>query len=83
MNESKSKFRWIDESIDISSFYDKLPRHHREFIAEIEQADLDDDWYNYATLCDDFESHTKLLLLDDVITDKEWDMLCSKYAIRY
>ncbi len=75
-----AKFRWIDESIDISDIYPRLPKHMKDMIAEIEQADIDDNLGIYSTGIDDLEAHTKLLI-PDIITDKEWEMICNRYSI--
>ena len=74
------KFRWIKADIDISDFYDKLPKIIKQTISEAEQADRDDDLGTYVCLCDDLECRTKLYV-PDRISEKEWDLLCEKYSI--
>ena len=75
----EEKFRWIDNDIDISNIYPKLPKGIKKMITEMEDADRQNDWIIYDTVCDDFEIHTKLLI-PDVLSDKEWNLLCNKYA---
>lgn len=80
--EEEEQFRWIANNIDISAIYKKLPQRIRNMIAEIEQADRDDNIAVYYTVCDDLEMHTKLLI-PDILTDYEWDMICEKYCVPY
>ena len=79
--DTKTTFQWIDNDIDISTFYEKLPSHIKQMIAEAEEADRNNQDAIYDTICDDLEIHTKLLI-PDVISSKEWDIICCKYAIR-
>lgn len=74
------KFQWIAEDIDVTAIYQRLPRYVQEMIADIEQADLNDNMPVYYGYCDDLEIHTKLLV-PDVISRHEWDLLCSKYSL--
>lgn len=74
-------FQWIANDIDISSFYDRLGRGVKELIAEAEQADRDDCNPAYCEICDSIEVQAKLLV-PDVISRKEWDLLCEKYYPR-
>lgn len=76
MNNSE-KFRWIRD-IDISSFYDKLPKPLKEVIAEAEEADRNGALGALYEIQDNIENFSKMLV-PDVITNKEWEMLCLKY----
>ncbi len=82
MNATEEKYRWIADNIDTSSIEQKLPDYIQQMIAEIEQADRDNNFAIYDTICNDLEAHTKLLL-DETLTDHEWDMLCEKYSFPY
>ncbi len=77
MND-KENFRWIRSDIDISSFYDRLTDVVKELIAEAEEADRNDEEMVLYELQDSIENQAKLLV-PDVISHKEWDMLCEKY----
>lgn len=74
----KQQFHWIDNDIDISSFYDRLTSVVKTLIAEAEQADIDQQDIAFYEICDNIEIQAKLLV-PDVISYKEWDMLCEKY----
>ena len=76
MNNSE-KFRWIRD-IDISSFYDKLPSLLKEAIAKAEEADRKGELCALYELQDNIEILAKPIV-PDVITNKEWEMLCLKY----
>ncbi|MCD7741488.1 MAG: hypothetical protein LUI06_04725 [Ruminococcus sp.] len=72
------EFRWIDNSIDISSFYDRLSPIVKGLIKEAEKADRANMDVVYEDTCDDIEIQAKLLV-PDVISFKEWHMICDKY----
>lgn len=76
----KNKFRWIKNDIDISSFYHKLPKDVIETMQEAEQADLNDDEGTFICICEGLECQAKLYV-PDVISTKEWDLLCQKYWV--
>ena len=82
MNGNEQRYRWIADNIDTSGIEPKLPHYIREMIAEIEQADRENNLPVYDTVCNDLEAHTKLLL-PDILNDHEWDMLCEKYSFPY
>lgn len=75
---SKENFRWIRSDIDISSFYDRLTNVLKELIAEAEEADRNNEEMVLYELQDSIENQAKLLV-PDVISHKEWDMLYEKY----
>lgn len=74
----KEVFRWIDNDIDISSFYDRLGKDLRELIALAEQADRDGAEGSFIELCDGIEVYGKLHV-PAVISVEEWELLCRKY----
>lgn len=78
-NENQTEFRWIDESIDISDIYPRLPKITKDVIRDAEQADLEDNYPMYYFLIEDIEIQTKLLV-PDVISHHEWDLICWKYC---
>lgn len=78
--EKKNNYRWIAEEIDISDILPRLPKHVLECIRNIEKADLDNNMPAFYQLCDNLEIYTKLLI-PDIITVKEWDMICEKYCL--
>ncbi len=75
-----SNYRWIANEIDVTDIIPKLPSYILEMIGEIEEADRVDNLPVYYQVCDDFEIYTKMLV-PDVLTMKEWHMLCSKYSL--
>lgn len=77
---NNKKFRWIDDNIDISAFYDKLPKMIKQTISEAEQYDRDNCEPEYYNMCDDIEIKTKMLI-PDVISHKEWELICAKYSL--
>ena len=82
MNGNELRYHWIADNIDTSGIEPKLPHYIREMIAEIEQADRENNLAVFDTVCNDLEVHTKLLL-PDILNDHEWDMLCEKYSFPY
>ena len=74
----KKENNWIDKEIDISTFYDKLSDSVKELIVEAEEAEKNDMYMAFYEICDNIEIQSKLLV-PDVISFKEWDLLCSKY----
>ena len=72
MNGNEQRYRWIADNIDTSGIEPKLPHYIREMIAEIEQADRENNLAVFDTVCNDLEVHTKLLL-PDILNDHEWD----------
>ena len=74
----KKENNWIDKEIDISTFYDKLSDSVKELIIEAEEAEKNDMDMAFYEICDSIEIQSKLLV-PDVISFKEWDLLCSKY----
>lgn len=72
------KFRWIDESIDISHVYDKFSKVLQNLIKDAEQADLDCDEVLYERICENIEVQAKLHI-PDVISRDEWLRICDKY----
>lgn len=76
----ENQFRWIKNNIDISSFYHKLPKDVIETMQEAEQADLNDDEGTFICICEGLECQAKLYV-PDVISTKEWDLLCQKYWV--
>ena len=76
MNEEL--FRWIDNDIDISPFYDRLDKDLRELIALAEQADRDGAEGAFTEICDGIEVYGKLHI-PDAISVEEWEQLCRKY----
>ncbi len=52
-------------------------------IEEMEQADLEDNVGVFYAVSDDFDVATKMLMLDDVISKKDWETLCYKYSLPY
>ena len=74
----KKENNWIDKEIDISTFYDKLSDSVKELIVEAEEAEKNDMDMAFYEICDNIEIQSKLLV-PDVISFKEWDLLCSKY----
>lgn len=74
----ENKFRWIKNDIDISGFYHKLPKDVIETMQEAEQADLNNDEGMFICICEGLECQAKLYV-PDVISTKEWDLLCQKY----
>lgn len=75
---NNEKFRWIRNDIDISSIYDRLPNSLKEVIAEAEEADRNGWIGALYEIQDNIENFSKMLV-PDVISYKEWDMLCLKY----
>lgn len=72
--------RWINESVDISDFADKLPRSVFELFEEAEEAERKGEEFAYYEICDNIDIAGKLLATEGVITDEEWDRLCEKYS---
>ena len=70
----KKENNWIDKEIDISTFYDKLSDSVNTPAPSTGTAQ-DMAFYE---ICDNIEIQSKLLV-PDVISFKEWDLLCSKY----
>lgn len=78
--EKTADFRFIANEIDVSNLICKLPIYVIEMIAQMEQADREDNFPVYAQVCDDFEIYTKLLV-PDVLSMQEWHTFCAKYSI--
>ena len=78
--DNNEKFRWIANEINISDFYDRLPRHIKATIALAEQYDRDENDAAYLNMCDDIEVKAKLLI-PSVISDYEWLKICNKYSM--
>lgn len=76
----KEQFRWIENNIDISEFYDRLPRLIKNIIAQAEQDDRDNMEMAYFNDCEAIECQSKMLT-PDIISDQEWEMLCTKYSL--
>ncbi len=76
----KEEFRWIDNEIDISDFYDKLDRHAKALIKKAEQADRDSDIFDYYDAIDSLEIVTKLHI-PDAISEHQWHLICEKYSV--
>lgn len=74
-----SNYHYINDKIDISSFYDRLSHTVKTLIKEAEEQDKEELEYAYLDTCDAIEVHCKLLV-PDVITKKEWELLCQKYS---
>lgn len=72
--------RWIKDNIDISDFYDRLPKAVKETISEAEEADKNDDEGTFICICEGLECQAKLFV-PDVISTKEWELLCEKYWV--
>lgn len=81
MINDNERFRFIANDIDVSNMYDKLTSNAKEMIAQMEQADRENNFPVYVQVSDDFEVYTKLLAYDEVLTDNEWHLLCAKYSI--
>lgn len=69
---------WIRRDIDISSFYDKLSKIVKTLIAEAKEAEKNRQDFAFYEICDNIEIQAKLLV-PDVISHKEWELLCEKY----
>ena len=74
------EFRYLNNDIDISDFYDKLPRGLKALIAEAEQLDRDDNEGALLAVCEGIEIQGKLCVPDG-ITKEQWERLCDKYYI--
>lgn len=75
--------KWIDRSIDISSFYDRLSDDLKELIEEAELAEKEENEGKYMALCDSIEVIGKLHVTSGHISEYEWwNMLCSRYFPR-
>lgn len=75
----KKQFRWINEDIDISGFYHKLDDFIKELIKDAEEADKNDNYPVYYEMCDNIDVQAKLYV-PDVLSEKEWNMLCYRYT---
>ena len=80
---NNTKFQWIDNDTDVSEILKKCPKHIHKMIEEMEQADLEDNVGVFYAVSDDFEVATKMLMLDDIISKKDWETLCYKYSLPY
>lgn len=76
MSEKK---RWIDESIDISDFAERLTSSVYELIALAEEAEQKGEEMTFYEMCDNIEIEAKMLVEDGILSDEEWDRLCQKY----
>lgn len=74
----EKQFQWINNDIDISGFYDKLQPAVHDMIKKAEIADKTDDEGLFLCMSEGIECWTKLLV-PDVISMDEWDMICLKY----
>lgn len=74
------EFRYLDNDIDISDFYDKLPKHLKALIAEAEQLDREGKEGELLAICEGIEVQGKLCV-PDCITKEQWERLCDKYYI--
>ena len=72
------KFKYLNNDIDISDFYDKLPTILKNLIAEAEQLDREDNEGKLYGICEGIECIGKLYV-PDVLTEEEWHRLCDKY----
>jgi hypothetical protein len=70
---------WINYDIDISDFSDKLGKFIFEIIKEAEEAESKGEVFTFYNVCEDIEMQSKLLLEDGVITDEQWERLCTRY----
>lgn len=77
---STQRHRWIKDNVDISAFYERLPKIIKETIAEAEEADRNNDEGTFICICEGLECQAKLFV-PDVISVKEWDLLCYKYWV--
>lgn len=82
MSDSTKKHQWIDDSIDISSFYDKLPQDIKNLISDAERAEKNELVMEYYDICEIIEIRTKMML-PEKLSHKEWELLCSKYSFPY
>ncbi len=71
--------RWIDESIDISDFEDRLSSDVREMMEWAAEAEQKQEEFTFYEACDNVEIHGKILVEEGIITEEEWNRLCEKY----
>lgn len=76
----RKEFNYLNEEVNISDIYDKLPKSIKELIAEAEQHDLEDKLGSLVCDCDDIEIRTKILI-PNILTKKEWERICQRYII--
>lgn len=71
--------RWIDTSIDISDFSDRLGSVVHEMMEWAEEAERNREEFTFYEACDNVEVQSKILYTEGIITKEEWERLCMKY----
>lgn len=72
------RFQFLNNEIDISDFYERLPTILKDLIAEAEQLDREGNDAKLDGICEAIEVYGKLLL-PDVLSVEQWERLCDKY----
>ena len=68
----------INPDIEINK--SKLPKLLQDIIKQLEEYEKEDKWIMYDGLFEALETSSKSFLLEDKITEKQFDLLMKKYG---
>ena len=78
MKNNEDEYLMIDHTIELD--VSKLPKLMRNTIADLEKYEKQGEWVMYDGLADGLESFAKSALLQNVISEAQFDLVMKKYC---
>lgn len=71
-------YRWVNNSVKIDDFYDKLPKWVRQLVQQCEMSDKEKNLL-YPDYCEDLDIQAKECYACGIITKNQYERICARY----